>query len=114
MVGLAIASGLALLPAAHALIELPDPARFALTLVYVVAIGIPLGMPFVAGVRLLGHPHQVAWAWAVNGASAVVGSCLLMILMVFSGSGASFAVAAAAYALALGIRTRLARARSTA
>lgn len=114
VVALAVVSGLALLPAVHALIELPDPARFALTLLYVVAIGVPLGMPFVAGVRLLEHPHQVAWAWAVNGASAVVGACLLMILMVFSGSGASFAVAAAAYAVAFGVRAPLARGRAAA
>ena len=41
-------------------------------------------MPLVAGIRLLdpARPEQVAWAWAVNGASAVVGSCLLMIAMV--------------------------------
>ena len=107
---LAIGSGLTLLPAVHALIHLPDPIRFGLTLVYVVAIGVPLGMPFVAGVRLLdaARPHQVAWAWAVNGATAVVGSCLLMILMVFSGSGASFALAAVAYGIAFLARPRLA------
>jgi hypothetical protein len=110
VIALAIGSGLALLPAVHALIHLPDTARFALTLLYVVAIGVPLGMPLVAGVRLLDpdRPHQVAWAWAVNGAAAVVGSCLLMILMVFTGSGASFAVASIAYGVAVLAQRRLA------
>ncbi len=107
--GLAVVSGLGLLPAVHALIHLSDGARFALTMAYLVAIGVPLGMPFVAGVRLLDpeRPHQVAWAWAVNGASAVVGTCLLMILMVYTGSGAAFAVAAACYAVALWARAGL-------
>jgi hypothetical protein len=115
VIGLAGASGLWLLPGVHAALDLPGPVRVGLTLAYLFVIGVPLGMPFVAGVRLLDpeRPHQVAWAWAVNGATAVVGSCLLMILMVFGGSGAGFAVAAAAYARAFVARPRLARGRST-
>jgi predicted membrane-bound spermidine synthase len=63
---LAHASGVGLLPAVHALMQLPDWARFAVALLYLVLIGIPLGMPFVAGTRLLDNdrPGQVAWAWA--------------------------------------------------
>lgn len=114
VIALAIGSGLGLLPAVHALIHVSDAARFTITLAYVVLIGIPLGMPFVAGVRLLGaeRPHHVAWAWAVNGAAAVVGSSLLMILMVYHGSGAAFAVAALAYGVAFIARSRLAVTRT--
>ncbi len=110
IVGLAGASALGLLPAVHALIHLPDWARFSVTLVYLALIGVPLGMPFVAGVRLLDSErvHQVAWAWAVNGASAVVGTCTLMILMVYTGSGAAFIVAAVCYTVALLVRSGLA------
>jgi hypothetical protein len=109
IVALAVGSALGLLPAVHGLIELPDPARFAVTLGYLVLIGVPLGMPFVAGVRLLhpDRPHQVAWAWAVNGATAVVGTCVLMILMVYSGSRAAFLVAALCYAVAFVVRPGL-------
>jgi|GEM_PF-6816251 len=110
IVALAVASWLGLLAGVHAFIDQPDAVRFGVTLLYVFAIGVPLGMPFVSGIRLLpeDRPHQVAWAWAANGASAVIGSCLLMILMVWGGSGAAFAVAAVCYALAWVARGRLA------
>ncbi len=111
VVALAILFSVALLPAVHALIDLPDAARFALTLLVVVSVGVPLGMPFVAGIRLLGpgRPHRVAWAWAANGAAAVVGTSVLMILMVYVGSTAALLVGAGCYAIALGARARLER-----
>jgi spermidine synthase len=110
---LAVASAIGLLPAVHALIHLPDWGRFLTAFSYLMVVGIPLGMPFVAGVRLLdpARPHLVAWAWAVNGATAVVGSCLLMFLMVYRGSDAAFLVAAGCYAVAALARLSLARRR---
>jgi hypothetical protein len=102
VIALALGAGAGLLPLVHALIHLSWPLRALLTLVYVAAIGVPLGMPFVAGIRSLDpeRPSQIAWCWAVNGAAAVVGSCLLMIAMVYSGSGVAFGIAAGAYVLA--------------
>ena len=102
-----------LLPAVHALIQLPLAARMPLTAALVLALGVPLGMPLVAGIRLLDptRPEQVAWAWAVNGASAVVGSCLLMIAMVYSGSTLALLIAGGSYAVALLARSRLAAAQ---
>jgi spermidine synthase len=102
VIGLAGTCGLGLLPAVHALIQLPAVARLLLTGATVVALGIPLGMPLVGGIRLLDpeRPELVAWAWAANGAAAVVGSCGVMIAMVYAGSGAAFATAAGAYATA--------------
>jgi hypothetical protein len=110
VIGLALGSAAFLLPVAHALIQLPTAVRMAMTALFVVGIGIPLGMPLVAGIRLLdpARPEAVAWAWAVNGAAAVVGSCLLMIAMVYSGSTLALLIAAASYSLALLARTRLA------
>lgn len=69
-------------------------------------------MPFVAGVGLLHpeRPEEVAWAWTANGAAGVVGSCCLMILMVYVGSSAAFLIAATCYGLALLARRRLAAA----
>lgn len=112
LVPLAIACALLLLPLVHALIQLPMLARLGLTGVSVVAMGIPLGMPLVSGIRLLDpkRPELVAWAWSVNGASAVVGSCLIMIVMVYGGSGPAFFLAAAAYTLACLARRALAAA----
>lgn len=109
VVGLALATALLLLPAVHALIGLPDWARFAVTLLFLAVLGVPLGMPFVGGVRLLAQdrPHLVAWAWAVNGATAVVGTCLLMISMVYYGSTVTLLVGVGCYLGALAIRPRL-------
>ena len=111
VVGLALGCALGLLPAVHALIQLPAAARMALTAASVVALGVPLGMPLAGGIRLLDpdRPELVAWAWAANGAAAVVGSCLLMIVMVYGGSSAAFAIAAGAYSLAAAARRWLAQ-----
>ena len=101
----------ALLPAVHAMIPLPLPLRVAITLALLALLGIPLGMPFVAGIRALdpNRPAQVAWAWGVNGAAAVVGSAVLMIVMVYFGSDATFGVAAACYLAAFAAHRRLDR-----
>jgi hypothetical protein len=111
IVAIAVASAFGLLPAVHAFIQTPDWVRFLMTSGYLVLAGIPLGMPFVAGVHLLrqDRPHGVAWAWAVNGACAVIGSCVLMIVMVYADSGASYLIAAACYAMAFLAKKQLAR-----
>jgi hypothetical protein len=64
------------------LIVLPTAARFLLTVVMLVPIGLLLGMPFAFGVRLLNlyNPHIVPWAWAVNACMTVIGSILTVIL----------------------------------
>jgi len=86
----------------HATLDLPDPVRFALALGLVIACGLPMGMPLALGVRGLGRAdsRSVAWAWGINGAASVVGSCLVMIAMVFLGSHAALAMAAGSYAVA--------------
>ncbi len=88
-------------PLLHATLDLSDPARFAIALVLLAACGVPMGMPLALGVRRLGrrNPAAVAWAWGANGASSVVGSCLIMIAMVFAGSSAALAMGAVSYAM---------------
>jgi len=109
VIALALACAAGLLPAVHALIQLPTATRLALTAAAVLGLGVPLGMPLVGGIRLLDPDRRdlVAWAWAANGAAAVVGSCLIMIVMVYGGSGAALAIAAGAYAVAAAVRPRL-------
>jgi hypothetical protein len=86
-------------PLLHATLDLPDPARFALALVLVFACGVPMGMPLALGVRRLGRRGDaaVAWAWGTNGAASVVGSCLVMIAMVFAGAHAALAIGVLSY-----------------
>jgi hypothetical protein len=61
-----------------------------------------MGMPLASGVRRLGRrgDSAVAWAWGTNGAASVVGSCLVMISMVFAGAHAALAIGVASYAMA--------------
>jgi hypothetical protein len=96
------ASAYGLLPAVHQFIGIPFPGKIALTLIYLAAIGVPLGMPMAMGIRQISasRPFDVAWAWACNGAAGVVGTNICMILMIYLGTAASFAVAAAAYVTA--------------
>lgn len=108
--GLAVLSALGLLDLVHRVIDAGAPLRFALTLVYLLVIGVPLGMPFVAGIARLDtdRPHEVAWAWAANGAAGVVGACVLTILMVYAGGSAAFLTAAGCYGVAFLVHRRLA------
>lgn len=105
---LGLVSAVALLELVHLGIHLPFAARLSITLAYLALIGVPLGMPFVAGIRLLDDTrlHQVAWAWCCNGAAAVLGACGLMIAMVFLGSYEVYLVGSASYAGALFVAQR--------
>lgn len=112
-----IAAGLALLtasifPLVHGTLDLPSPARFAVALGLVALLGLPMGMPMPLGIRELGRSDRrsVAWAWAINGAASVVGSCLIMIAMVFSGSHTALGVAAFCYVVAATARAAWPRA----
>ena len=42
-------------------------------------------------------PQGVAWAWGVNGATSVVGSCVVMPVMVFFGTVPTLLLAAGCY-----------------
>jgi len=103
--GIAIALALLtaiIFPLVHATMGLPDVVRFALALVLVSVCGLPMGAPMPLGMGELGKSNtiDVAWAWGVNAAASVVGSCVVMIVMVFLGSHYAFALAAGCYALA--------------
>jgi len=95
-------------PFVHGTIQLPDFARFPLALLLVVACGLPMGFPLALAVRELGkqNPTHVAWAWGVNGAASVVGSCVVMIVMVFLETRYALVLGAACYALAAAVSYR--------
>jgi spermidine synthase len=99
---LLVAVTLGVFPLLHATLDLSDPARFSLALALVFVCGVPMGMPLALGVRRLGRRGDaaVAWAWGTNGAASVVGSCLVMISMVFAGAHAALAIGVASYAMA--------------
>lgn len=76
------------LPWVHATLAWPAAARFSAALLLVSMLGVPMGFPLALGVREVGRRDErsVAWAWGTNGAASVVGSCAVMVAMVFAGS----------------------------
>jgi hypothetical protein len=95
-----VAAGI--LPLVHRTIGLPDAARFGLALVLVLLCGLPMGFPLALAVREIGAKNEqnVAWAWGLNGAASVVGSCLVMVVMVFLETRIALVLAALCYAIA--------------
>lgn len=80
----------------------PAGVRFPLAVLLTALIGLPLGFPLAMGVKLVASQgsRAVAWAWGVNGATSVVGSVVVMMLMVFGNGRAAMLTGAVCYALA--------------
>lgn len=106
---LAGVAGLGLMWGVHRFIGQPFPVRVALTLAYLAVVGIPMGMPMALGVQRIGAgaAHEVAWAWACNGAATVLGTNVCMILLVYQGITSVFWVGAASYLAAQILLKRL-------
>jgi hypothetical protein len=58
------------------------PIRIAVAVTTLVPIGMLLGIPMPAGLRLLqaSSPQMVAWAWGINGALSVLGATLAIFI----------------------------------
>lgn len=78
------------------------PARFFMAIALATAAGLPLGFPLAMGVKLVAPQGRaaVAWAWAINGATSVVGSVMVMAIMVFTNGRIALLVGAVSYAVA--------------
>ncbi len=107
---LGAASAWGLTSGLRSLLHLGESSRIGLCLGLLAILGVPLGIPFAAGIREISDrgPHQVAWAWAANGSASVVGSTALMVVLVYAGSRVALGLGALAYLLALGVFPRLA------
>jgi len=73
--------------------------RLGLALAMIAPMGVLMGMPFPAGLKLLGkrRPESIAWAWAANGAASVVGSVGAVMVSLAAGYGWVLGVGAVAY-----------------
>ncbi|MGB9299022.1 MAG: hypothetical protein WCD51_00365, partial [Anaerolineae bacterium] len=62
-----------------------------------------MGVPFPAGVRLVGRvaPGLVSWAWAINGCASVLSSILAVMIAISHGFSRVLFAGGLAYALAL-------------
>ena len=95
-------------PFIYATLGASQRTRVVLAALYVAPIAFLMGMPFPTGLRQAGRVSEslVPWAWAVNGATSVLGSVLAVIVSMTAGFSTSLVFAAIAYAAAWGLRTR--------
>jgi hypothetical protein len=68
-----------------------------------VPMGVALGIPMPAGIRLLRDraPQLVTWAWGINGALSVVGATLAIFIAMNWGFQTTLFSSAGAYLVAL-------------
>jgi hypothetical protein len=92
-----------LLPKAPILLTvLAPPLRFAAVFLALLPLGVPMGIPFPVGMRLLGErdPSLLPWAWVINGSFSVLAPVMAIMLALAAGFGTVAYLAAAAYFLA--------------
>jgi predicted membrane-bound spermidine synthase len=80
-------------------IALPMSARVITAIVLIIPLGILLGIPFPAGIRLISmqSPSLIPWAWGVNGFFTVIGSVVAIILSMMVGFQAVLWIAIVIY-----------------
>lgn len=85
-----------------ALIGAAPLVRALATILLLLPVGLAMGVPFAAGLTVVGHrdARLVAIAWSVNGVFSVVGSVASLTLAVSFGFGIVFVVAIILYAVA--------------
>ena len=77
--------------------------RILIAVAMLVPIGVALGVPMPAGLRLLSAraPQMVTWAWGINGALSVVGATVAIFIAMNWGFGATLMTASGAYLVGL-------------
>lgn len=92
-------------------IPLPRAARMAIAAAAIAPIGLVLGVPMPAGIRLLSAraPELVAWAWGINGALSVVGATVAIFIAMNWGFHTTLLLSAGAYAVGLAALLRTPR-----
>jgi hypothetical protein len=92
-------------PIASSVVSATIAPRILVALAFVVSTGFTMGVPLPLGIRILErHPDDralIPWAWGLNGALSVFGSCAAIFLAMFLGFNNAMRIGAAAYVLAL-------------
>lgn len=103
-------------PVFYGLVHLGPGPRVAVTVLLLAPLGLLLGMPMPAGLRLLAAraPGLVPWAWGVNGAASVLGSSVAVALAMLWGFDRTLLVGAAFYLVAFALVARGAIAAASA
>jgi hypothetical protein len=87
--------------------------RIAVAVAVLVPIGMLLGVPMPAGIRLLTEraPQMLTWAWGMNGALSVVGATLAIFIAMNWGFSATFLAASSTYLVGLAALLTASRSR---
>ena len=98
-----------LLPTATTMLATLTPLlRFAAVIIALLPLGLPMGIPFPLGMRLLGErdPTLIPWAWVINGSFSVLAPVMALMLALMTGFDMVAYLAAAAYVLAFLVLTK--------
>ena len=89
----------------------PLPARIVLAAALMIPVGVLLGVPLPAGMRLLAarRPVLIPWGWGMNGAFSVVGATLAVFIAMNWGFSTTLFAAGAVYVLAAAVLGRTGR-----
>src|SRR5205814_810877 len=84
-------------------IPFPRSTRILIAVAMLVPIGVALGIPMPAGLRLLTarSPQMVSWAWGINGALSVVGATLAIFIAMNWGFNTTLLAASGTYLIGL-------------
>jgi predicted membrane-bound spermidine synthase len=79
------------------------PVRIVIAVLTLAPIGVALGIPMPAGIRLLHSraPQMVSWAWGINGALSVLGATLAIFIAMNWGFGVTLMAASGTYLIGL-------------
>jgi spermidine synthase len=103
IVVIAVAFVTAVTPIIAWAIPFSRPARILVAVAIILPIGMVLGVPMPAGIRLLStrSPELLTWAWGMNGAFSVVGATLAIFIAMNWGFQTTLLTSAATYLVAL-------------
>ena len=98
-----LAAVIAVSPLIDWAIPFSRPARIVVAVTVLVPIGMALGIPMPAGVRLLSlrGAAMVPWAWGMNGAFSVLGATLAIFIAMNWGFRTTLVAASTSYLLGL-------------
>jgi spermidine synthase len=87
------------------------PLRVILAILLIMPLGILLGIPFPAGIDILGRqaPALIPWAWGLNGFFTVIGSVAAIILSMMTGFQSVLWIAIAVYLISMFVITKIPR-----
>ena len=92
-------------PLAEDLAGWPLPLKMLVTALLIAPAAFMMGMPFPAGLTYLEarFPEAVRWAWSLNAAASVLGSCSAIVLSIYLGLRATLWIGGALYLGALAV-----------